>query len=64
MWDMAENFDKHNLQTLLDLLADTTENYTKLLVNSGSPDELEQNKTLMNQLLFEIKKRRQENPGE
>jgi len=63
MWDMEENYDTLDLQTLLDLLAEATENYTKVLVNNGSPAELDKNKRLMNQLLLEIKKRKQENPG-
>ena len=60
---MEENYDTLDLQTLLDLLAEATENYTKVLVNNGSPAELDKNKRLMNQLLLEIKKRKQENPG-
>ena len=63
MWDMVENYDTLDLQTLLDLLAEATEHYTKVLVNNGSPDELDKNKRLVNQLLLEIKKRKQENPG-
>jgi hypothetical protein len=60
---MGKNFDTLDLQTLLDLLAEATENYTKALVNNGSPHELDENKRLMNQLLLEIKKRKHENPG-
>ena len=63
MWDMGENYETYDLQALLDLLAEATENYTKVLVNNGSPDELDKNKRLMNQLLLEIKKRKQESPG-
>jgi len=63
MWDMGVNYDTLDLQTLLDLLAEATEQYTKVLVNNGSPDELDKNKRLVNQLLLEIKKRKQENLG-
>ena len=62
LWDMGENYETYDLQALLDLLAEATENYTKVLVNNGSSDELDKNKRLVNQLLLEIKKRKQESP--
>ena len=62
LWDMGENYETYDLQALLDLLAEATENYTKVLVNNGSSDELDKNKRLVNQLLLENKKRKQESP--
>jgi hypothetical protein len=57
---MDHNYQQLDLQTLIDLLAEETEKYTKAFI-SGKQGDLAQHSTIVNAVIAEINKRKQEN---
>ena len=57
---MDQNFQQLDLQELIDVLAEETEKYTKAFI-SGKLEEVAHYKAIVNAVISEIEKRKQEN---